>query len=87
MIINKIKNHILLFLFLMAIDVFSQNIINDNRCSLNVQPYPKKVESLDKAIITGRQYIPVNAVKTEEKKAANYIKYIFKKRISQNVEV
>ncbi len=87
MVINKIKNYILLFLFLTAIDVFSQNIINDNRCSLNVQPYPKKVESLDKAIITGRQFIPVNAIKTEEKKAANYFKYIFQKRISQNVEI
>jgi hypothetical protein len=87
MVINKINNHILLFLFLMAIDVFSQNIIMDNSYSLNVQPYPKRVEALDKVIITGRQFIPVYAVKTEEKKAANYFKYIFQKRISTNVKV
>ncbi len=83
----RIKTYSLLLLLVFTVDLFSQEQIVDDNFELNVQPYPKKVEFLNKSVILDNELVPTYAVSNEAKKAANYLKYILTKRVSQNIHL
>ena len=83
--IIKLKTYIFLLVLIPTVCVFPQNLIVDHDYKLNVQPYPKKVESLNKLVLLNNDFLPIYAKSNQEQKAANYLKYILTKNVSQNI--
>ena len=84
--LTELKAYTFLILLLLSAKTYPQELISSNRI-LNVQPYPQKVESLNKTIVLSNHFIPFYAIKNQEKKAANYLKFILTKIISPDIPI
>lgn len=83
----ELRLYTFLILLLLTAKTSPQELISNNNYILNVQPYPKKVESLNKTIVLGNDFIPIYAIKNQEKKAADYLKYILTKRLLLHIHI
>lgn len=81
------KIRFLIVISFLTVNLFAQQVIDAAASDLLIQPQPKSVTSLNKAISLGAQntFLSVIAEKDEERKAANYFNYLFKNQFGNFV--
>jgi hypothetical protein len=72
---------------LLPIEISSQKLVDAGNTSLSIQPTPQKIEATSKSIILGKKFIPIYSETNEEKKAADYLKYLFEKCSPKNYSI